>query len=223
MSTHFAVAILLGSLVLQSPRDATSALPIVTVGVHPGSAVSSEVVTGILEEAAEIWRPAGIDVRWRGADRDCAAVRVRFDDDGGATHKRAEALGWILFEAHGPVPEIHLLPRNAMSLMRAEKGALVSRMTVMELETLLSRALGRALAHELGHYLLESRQHTRTGLMQSHLGASQFFGTGRDAFTLDPAQRAVVAARMTTMASQRRAGASLRHRLESRIPNPELR
>jgi hypothetical protein len=33
-------------------------------------------------------------------------------------------------------------------------------------ERLLPRALGRALAHELGHYLLARRAHSPTGLMR---------------------------------------------------------
>ena len=40
-------------------------------------------------------------------------------------------------------------------------------------DALLPRVLGRALAHEAGHFLLQSRQHTRGGLMTATLRPDQ--------------------------------------------------
>jgi hypothetical protein len=40
-------------------------------------------------------------------------------------------------------------------------------------EEIVARALGRALAHEIGHYLLRSPHHTSSGLMQArHKGST---------------------------------------------------
>jgi hypothetical protein len=61
---------------------------------------------------------------------------------------------------------------------------------------LLGRAMGRALAHEIGHYLLASKLHTARGLMQASHTASEFFGADRRSFAIDAAQRQAVAARL---------------------------
>ena len=207
MRTQFTVAIALGSLLLYSPRAETRSLQVVTMSVSAGPGFSRGVVTGTLEEAAEIWRQAEIDLQWRGVDPECAAVRVTFEDAGRTTRDGVAILGWILFESDVPIPEIHLSSESAVALIRAEAGAIVSsRMTISERQTLLSRALGRALAHELGHYLLGSKQHTRTGLMQAHLRTPQLLGNRQDGFDLDPAQRALVAARLTNIATWRATG-----------------
>ena len=48
---------------------------------------------------------------------------------------------------------------------------IVEQMPQSQRETLLARAMGRALAHELGHYLLASKVHTEHGLMKAVLTA----------------------------------------------------
>ena len=71
------------------------------------------------------------------------------------------------------------------------------RMTRFERETRLARAMGRALAHEIGHYLLESKEHTLTGLMRANVSANEFFGPGNRQFKLDNGQRSSITARLT--------------------------
>ena len=56
--------------------------------------------------------------------------------------------------------------------------------------------MGRALAHELGHYLLASKVHTERGLLKASRTAAELFGTTRGGFQLDPSQRRQIAARM---------------------------
>ena len=75
-------------------------------------------------------------------------------------------MDWILGRG-GPGRFIVLSVRRAMELLgRAERAARrLSEMPGM-VERLLPRALGRALAHELGHYLLARRDHSRAGLMR---------------------------------------------------------
>ena len=65
-----------------------------------------------------------------------------------------------------------------------------------EVDVLLGRVLGRALAHELGHYLLRSGRHTRRGLMRGDRTIQEFLSAGRRGFEVDAAQRVVVAARI---------------------------
>jgi len=73
---------------------------------------------------------------------------------------------------------------------------LADRMPIAEREMLLARAMGRALAHEIGHYLFGSKTHSARGLMQATHSAAQFFGYERNAFTVDTAQRQVAVDRL---------------------------
>jgi hypothetical protein len=62
-------------------------------------------------------------------------------------------------------------------------------------ETLVGRALGRALAHEIGHYLLQTPAHSPVGLMRARRSVDDFFSITRNGMDLTPAQRGFVAHR----------------------------
>jgi len=74
-------------------------------------------------------------------------------------------------------------------------------MPIAERETYLGRAMGRALAHELGHYLLASKAHTAAGLMRSTLPAETLFSPTRTRLDLPRTMRDVLMARLTQSAS----------------------
>lgn len=49
----------------------------------------------------------------------------------------------------------------------------------------LGIVLGRALAHEIGHYLLDTHTHARSGLMRPHFNALEFTDLRDGTFALD--------------------------------------
>jgi hypothetical protein len=51
-------------------------------------------------------------------------------------------------------------------------------------ETFVGRALGRVLAHELGHYLLASRVHTADGLMRASFDGDELLRPARGSFAI---------------------------------------
>ena len=69
-------------------------------------------------------------------------------------------------------------------------------MPIVQRETLLARAMGRALAHELGHYLLASKVHTNRGLMKAILNAAELFTSDVRGLRIDPAQGQAIVARL---------------------------
>ena len=69
----------------------------------------------------------------------------------------------------------------------------------LQRETLLGRAMGRALAHELGHYLSASKVHAQAGLMRALLPAFELFSSERSRLALAPADRQRIVARMTSI------------------------
>ncbi len=171
----------------------------VNVTVAPG--IPSTLVARALAETDAIWRNSGFAFAWRQAPRDHAAETlhvvigrdVRPVIDGGI------ALGWIMFDETSPDREIYVSYANAEALLADSPGVIgpLDRTTKFEREVLLGRALGRALAHEMGHYLLASKVHTVKGLMKARRTASDFFGNDNRGFTLDAAQRSAITARLT--------------------------
>ena len=106
-------------------------------------------------------------------------------------------LGWILFDRPDePDQEIHVSYGNARALLAGSSIGNAACMPVLERETYLARAMGRALAHELGHYLLASKIHTKRGLMQAQRSAPELFSPHRDRFEIDSTQKQFVALRL---------------------------
>ena len=54
----------------------------------------------------------------------------------------------------------------------------------------LGTVLGRALAHEIGHYVLDTHTHARSGLMRPNFNALEFTDQRNSTFALDHAAAA---------------------------------
>jgi hypothetical protein len=204
---------------LLGPGAAAAAAPVtfpmppmmVSVAVTPD--ISRSLVDHVLEETDAVWRGSGVTFVWRHAARQIvpyeragetgpyvsSTLRVVIGNEPGASRGANLPLGWIRFEdARTPEQEIYVSYANTLRFLDAARDVvgLVSQMPLMQREALLGRAMGRALAHELGHYLLASKAHTPKGLMQANRTASEFFSVQRNGFQIDPAQRQVLAARL---------------------------
>ena len=146
----------------------------------------------VFDEANAIWRPTEIAFDWhRIAPQDIAAawqMTVTIDDERKGFAEQHGALGWILFTADGPAPSIGLSRANAEALIPRTPG--VTGATIVGHEILIGRALGRALSHEIGHYLLESKAHTSHGLMRAMWPSDELLSNDRRGFELTAEQRA---------------------------------
>ena len=147
----------------------------------------SPLVDELIDEAAEIWRPLGVALRRGDADagESPAAIRLVVDDrdDSELARSSTESLGWIRFGATGvPEPIVHVSRAAAKRLL--DETASNRELPVRYHDELLARILGRALAHELGHYLLASTHHTSRGLMRSTWPLDMLTATERVGFGL---------------------------------------
>ncbi len=181
------VALLL-TLALLAPADMTVVrLP---VGIVASQDMSDAFVHRICAEASAIWKPAGIAFEWHRVSQPSEAgawITVIVDDvdaDGEPEH----ALGWITFTTDGPGRSIHLSRAQAGRLI--DGTSTVGESLTAFREILIGRALGRALAHEIGHYLLQSKTHTPHGLMRAAWTSDESFDAGRAGFVLTSLQRA---------------------------------
>jgi hypothetical protein len=194
---------------------AATALPTISISVHASPNVSRSLVALALEEADAIWRDAGLRLSWRmdgekriakGAPDGAAPAMLRLviDDDPGPAQDGVLAIGWVIFVGDEPRPEIHLSYANAVTgLQRACPIGTLYRLLKSQIDDLVAPALGRALAHELGHYLLGNKAHSAHGLMQAGWSPAQMFGDDRPYFHLDAAQRGALAQKTATLVTSR--------------------
>jgi hypothetical protein len=170
-----------------------SVRPIEVAVVAPRD-VTDSMVQSICTEAEAIWASAGMALAWT---RDASkgemhrlAIEVTVDDRQ-APVGRDGALGWLTFTGDQPDRVIHLSRASAEGLLRDSPGLIDA--TISSHEAFIARALGRALAHELGHYLLRSKAHTPHGLMRAAWTSNQTFDLRRDGFGLTAQERATAA------------------------------
>ena len=213
IATAVAVALFASSAFAAAPAASAAAIPPMIVYISAGAEVSVNLVSRLCAETEAIWRPAGVSFLWRKAPRASAAstlaadsgpfvpdtLRLTIGADRGNVRDGRMPLGWIVFDAAtAPQQDIYLSHSNARQMLENAAGVvgIADQMPTAQRETLLARAMGRALAHELGHYLLASKAHTERGLMKAILTAVELFGPDAGAFRLEPAQRRAVAARL---------------------------
>src|SRR4051794_30558946 len=77
-------------------------------------------------------------------------------------------VGSIRVTGNGPEPSIVLYPNVIAALVTdaARLGGNDPALSPAFRDVTVGRVLGRALAHEIGHYLLRSRSHSPRGLMR---------------------------------------------------------
>lgn len=197
-------AILAGSPEPAAQRPAD--LPSVTIGVHSAPAISPVIIDRTLEEASAIWRPTGVTFKWQKATPVQAEAnpprptrpRVLIDDKRGTPRGAASPMGWVNFVDDEPDGDIHISHANAERFILTVGGidGSARRMTPAERFLLVGRTLGRALAHEIGHYLLKSREHTTNGLMKGRRTVQEFIDNERRGFEIDTTQRAAIVRRI---------------------------
>jgi hypothetical protein len=101
----------------------------------------------------------------------------------------AESLGWIDFVDGQPSRTI-TISRHAAAQLRDRAvlaGRALNAWPPAVQERFMVRALGRAVAHEVGHYLLASKAHEPTGLMRARFGTTDLMDRSPKTFALSPA------------------------------------
>jgi hypothetical protein len=162
--------------------------PVVRVQVQTdGSlAVDRRMLAEIVKGAGEIWRPYA-DVTFTLVEESVpvsGSLRLLITDRI-STISDGASLGWIEFVDGRPSNHITVSTGAAAALLRASRWNGLPK-TVQRM--FLVRAMTRAIAHELGHYLLASREHAPHGLMRGQLTADDIMQPRKSSYRLDRAQ-----------------------------------
>lgn len=157
--------------------------------VSPLLAISGREEAALLAEAIAVWRPHGLAIRMKGRnDGSCdRLITVRSDREAQPGDESTEtALGWVPFvEGHARQLVFLRVPLARAMIRQFVPGTRSASLA----DVLLPKFLGRILAHELGHVLLNTADHATTGLMRDRYQANDVLREPSSAYTLSAAQR----------------------------------
>jgi hypothetical protein len=153
------------------------------------SSRSTFVAADLKEETAGLWRPYGVHIEWVDADAGGAAPRsfcleailegkLRVRDE----PKRTTILGRAIVNLDGPSAQPIRVSVDATDQVLVSRRA-ASPVAIVHTRE-LSRALGRVLAHEIGHVLLGPYRHDAAGLMRAAFLPDELAAPSRAAFRL---------------------------------------
>jgi hypothetical protein len=149
----------------------------------------------MLQEVDAIWQTHGVSIVALGSDRTMVppSADARLTVELGRPPRPAptlgtrQRLGAIVFDHEN-------LPATTLTIDVAAVAATVTRVRLggrlfdqwppAWRDTLVGRALGRVMAHEIGHYLLASRVHTSEGLMRAAFDGDELLRPGRGGFAV---------------------------------------
>jgi hypothetical protein len=159
------------------------------------------------DEVYAIWKQYGIEIVWEerwtpGGEK--PDLWVQFVDVAlqSKNVRGAPAVAWIPFADGVPMPYVRVSKPNAMALLQTRSwfdGRPLTIATEDLQNQALGRIVGRAVAHEIGHFLLGVPGHASNGLMRASLDPERMVNPGTEHFKLQASDvRAIRAARIAS-------------------------
>jgi len=160
----------------------------VRVDVVFDESISPKLHATAMKEVAGIWSAYGVDVQAAGAGEPGRNGAIRLTVTIGE-HPDPKGvigtLGSIGFVDDVPEPAIVMYPNTIATLVSdAQYGGFDLHTPSAFRDFLRARVFGRALAHEIGHFLLRSRHHSDAGLMRAMHRANDLVAANRHRFEL---------------------------------------
>jgi hypothetical protein len=158
--------------------------------VFKGDPMSRELKAAAMAEATAIWATYNIQIREvsdEDASRGDGAVKLAVAvAERPARNVSPDALGSIYFVDGVPTAAIILYPNTIASLVPPSMmlGPGVHERSPFDYNRMVGRVAGRALAHEIGHYLLRMRGHSAEGLMRANPMMNEMIELNRRGFAL---------------------------------------
>jgi hypothetical protein len=186
-----------GTVPRAADKPSVDSTTVVKVRLTTSNELSGISQQALINESEAIWRDANVQLRWvrnnTGADSD-RPLRILVTRRAVST---TDAHRW-------PVGELLRFEDSSAIAMASISAALRIVQESPERPLLdvpamrqykLGVVLGRAVAHEIGHYLLQSNDHAPYGLMRASIDAREFADLRTGAFRLDRESQAYLAAR----------------------------
>jgi hypothetical protein len=173
----------------------------------PEDGMKDAVLAFVRAEVSAIWRQYGVEIVWEEQwtpERPKPELWVQFVDVALMSKKvkGSPAVAWIPFASGVPLPYVRVSKPNATALLKTRSwfdGRPLSDATEEMRNQALGRIIGRALAHEVGHFLLAAPAHATSGLMRASLDPERLVNPGTEHFKLQASDvRALRAARIAS-------------------------
>jgi hypothetical protein len=161
--------------------------------------VRDDLLETMIEEAAAIWTPYHVVVSpvlttARPNEPQEKWITLIFRNEpanqrsGGAPGGR-HAIASLVFVGDTPGDAMYVSFETALQTVQ---NTMFAKGTASVQERLVARLLGRAVAHELGHYLLASKRHSKDGLMRASFDWRDAMWNAPGQFRLSPEQAALI-------------------------------
>jgi len=164
--------------------------------------IADPIVRTAVQEAAVIWAPYGLALNRAPAACDSAPSDTLVVAVNAAERvspgRVGVVLGEVAFRPDGmPEPRVSLFLNALLTLIADTRAmSLAAWQSPRALRDLIvGRAVGRVLAHEIGHYILATRTHGPAGLMRSWQRSDELVAPSRAGFKLSAVEAARILAR----------------------------
>ena len=171
------IAVMAGSLAGKTRRESVSA-PMLSIHLYDRAQVSAEVLRLATMEASRLFRAAGIQITWERLSLE--APEDEGTDMTSTAFAKADERAYLVVRLIRRVGGTILPGALGLSLPLANTGAHVlifyDRVEALTrgVNTPTYVILGHAMAHEIGHVLLGSSDHSNGGLMQGSWTAASW-------------------------------------------------
>jgi hypothetical protein len=206
MDARLRLALLVFSIVLgfcvAAPRAADKKPPrepatVLNLRLTTSNELSGVSQRALVRETESIWRDADVQLRWltdnsnTDAERPLRILVTRRAVT--AASKESWPVGELLrFEDSSAIALASITA--ALRIVQGDPERQMLDLSAMH-QYKVGVVLGRAVAHEIGHYLLQSNAHSPYGLMRASIDAREFADLRTGAFRLDRESQAFLAAR----------------------------
>lgn len=184
-----------------------------TVGIHlriDPSIASRHITDRLKIETQAIWEPYGVRIEWTDADSaDPPANGVSLDAIVERRFEQPERTNWLTVLGRAfvypdapnwqPIRVSLEATQRVLRMVRPSAGGLLR-------DDELGRALGRVLAHEIGHVLLAAPNHDRAGLMRVAFRPDELAWPNRAPFHLTGGRIDQLRSRLAALAGRASSG-----------------
>ena len=210
--TSIVFFVLISSAVLPAGRPDAPATTLFHLGIRlrvDPSITSRRTIDSLKGEAEALWEPYGVRLEWidgatepGGSDLALDASLEREPET--ARTEWSGVLGYVGIRPDAPHAEPIRLSFDATERVLANRttGRMPNYGYVLDRE--LGRALGRVLAHEIGHVLLSAPYHAEAGLMRPSFPAGELMDVDRAPFRLTSLGIARLRARLPALSGSPR-------------------
>jgi hypothetical protein len=171
--------------------DRDTSEPTLRLRVRMAAGLDQQILLRAKAEIDAIWRQYGVEFTWTTREHDDADpppdLWIQFVDQQVSSYTGTGAIAWVPFVDGSPMPYVRVSRPAALALLATKSWVddrPLQESSAWVRDVALGRIIGRAIAHEIGHYLLGSMSHAPGGLMRSAISTDNLIGPSRQSFVL---------------------------------------